>query len=69
MHAVTLSAKYQLCIPKPIRDQMHLRAGQQFVFLTKEDGLHLVPKRNINSLKGLLKGANVTNVRDRKDRV
>jgi AbrB family looped-hinge helix DNA binding protein len=69
MHTATLSAKYQLCIPKPVREQLHLQVGQQFVFIAKGNSLHLVPKRNMDSIRGLLKGANTNNVRDRKDRV
>jgi len=69
MQIATLSAKYQISIPKPIREQLHLEAGQQFIFIAKGNGLHLVPKRSIEQVKGILKGANTNNVRDRKDRI
>lgn len=68
MQVATLSAKYQISIPKQIREQLHLEAGQQFIFLAKGNGLHLVPKRNFEQIKGLLKGANTNNIRDRRDR-
>lgn len=69
MQTATLSAKYQICIPKLIREQLHLKIGQQFLFIAKGNSLHLVPKRSIKDVKGLLKGANPDNTRDRKDRI
>lgn len=69
MNTATLSSKFQICIPKEIRESLHLKSGQQFIFLTKGDGIYLVPKRNISDLKGILTDANPKNYRDRKDRV
>jgi len=69
MHAATLSSKFQICIPKAIRKQMQLHAGQQFVFLTKGDVLYLLPKKDINEVRGILKGANTSNYRDHEDRI
>jgi AbrB family looped-hinge helix DNA binding protein len=68
MTHATLSEKFQISIPKAIRDQLKLRAGQQFVFVTKGDSITLVPKRTAAELRGLLRGADTSNVRDRKDR-
>lgn len=67
MQTATISAKFQICIPKHIRDTMDIQPGQVYIFLTKGDCIELVPKRNINDLRGLLKGANVQDVRDRSD--
>lgn len=68
MQVVTLSSKFQICIPKQIREQLHLESGQQFILIAENNGLHLVPKRNIKDMKGILAGANKENVRDREDR-
>ncbi len=64
----TLSSKYQLVIPKAVRDELDLVAGQQFTLLTKGQVIELVPLRSVASARGMLKGANPENYRDRKDR-
>lgn len=67
MFAATLTSKFQVSIPKAIRERMALSAGQQFLFIPKGDTLVMVPKRDIASLRGALKGANPENWRDRDD--
>lgn len=68
MLSATLSSKFQIVIPKALREQLHLEAGQQFVFVATGNVINLVPKHDIKQLRGLLKGANPENVRDRQDR-
>lgn len=67
MHAATLTSKYQICIPKAVRERLLLKAGQQFVFVTKGETISLVPKRDIAALRGILRGADTADVRDRAD--
>lgn len=68
MISATLSSKFQIVIPKALREQLHLEAGQQFVFVAKGNVINLVPKQDLKQLRGLMKGANPENVRDRQDR-
>ncbi|MBI5444537.1 MAG: AbrB/MazE/SpoVT family DNA-binding domain-containing protein [Deltaproteobacteria bacterium] len=68
MHTATLTSKFQLCIPKAIRERLGLKAGQQFVFVTSGETIRLVPRRSIEELRGLLRGADPEPVRDRGDR-
>lgn len=68
MHAVTISSKFQICVPKEIRDQLHIVPGQQFIFVVKGNVIELVPKRIIKELRGILAGADTKNIRDRTDR-
>lgn len=68
MHTATISSKFQICVPKKIREQLHIKPGQQFVFIAKGNCLELVPKRDITDLRGILAGANTKNTRDRNDR-
>jgi len=68
MSSATLSSKYQLSIPKAIREQLHLQAGQKFSVVAKGSVIELVPIRNIESARGMLKLANPDNYRDRQDR-
>ncbi|GAB6040465.1 AbrB/MazE/SpoVT family DNA-binding domain-containing protein [Endothiovibrio diazotrophicus] len=67
MEAATLSSKYQIVIPKAIRDRLHLNPGQRFVFVTKGDVISLVPLREMDQLRGIAKGADTAGIRDRSD--
>jgi AbrB family looped-hinge helix DNA binding protein len=69
MTHATLSEKFQLSIPKAIRERLRLRAGQQFVFVTKGDTITLVPRRTADEVRGMMKGAGTDELRDRKERV
>ncbi|MGB4246727.1 MAG: AbrB/MazE/SpoVT family DNA-binding domain-containing protein [Pseudohongiellaceae bacterium] len=64
----TLSSKYQISVPKLIRDELHWEAGQEFVFIPKGKGVLLMPVPELAQLVGLAKGANTENFRDRQDR-
>lgn len=65
----TLSAKFQISIPKAIRTAQHWKAGQTFAFIPKGTGVLLVPVPKREALAGIAKGASATDYRDRADRV
>ncbi|MEI6329635.1 MAG: AbrB/MazE/SpoVT family DNA-binding domain-containing protein [Pseudanabaena sp. ELA645] len=72
MLEVTLSQHYQISIPQEIRDLLSLQVGQKFSVVLKNDSITLVlqsPQSSIQSFRGVLKGANTHNVRDRSERV
>ncbi len=56
MHAVTLSPKYQVVIPLPVRRAMRLRPGQKMQVVEYEGRIELIPDRDIAELRGFLKG-------------
>ena len=64
----TLSSKFQISIPKAIRDEVHWEAGQEFVFIPKGRGVLVMPVPAFAELAGIAKGARKENYRDRKDR-
>jgi len=68
MFSVTLSPKFQLVIPKPVRKAMELRAGQKMQVIEYEGRIELIPERDITELRGFLKGIN-TDVKREEDRV
>jgi AbrB family looped-hinge helix DNA binding protein len=63
----TLSAKYQISIPKEVRDAQRWHAGQEFVFVPKGKGVLVIPVPTFDELKGMAKGADPEDIRDRKD--
>ncbi len=56
METVTISPKYQVVIPKSIRDRLKLRPGQKVQAILYENRIELVPVRSPRELKGFLKG-------------
>jgi AbrB family looped-hinge helix DNA binding protein len=64
----TLSSKFQISIPKSIRAARCWEAGMTFAFIPKGAGVLLVPVPGKRDLKGLARGANPENYRDRSDR-
>ena len=69
MKTATLSSKFQLSIPKTVRDTLSLVAGQKFTIITKGKIIELVPITTLESMRGILKGKNTSNYRDRQDRI
>jgi AbrB family looped-hinge helix DNA binding protein len=69
MTTITLSSKFQLSIPKAIRDEMQPQAGQKFAIIPKGDTIVLAPIRPLVEMRGRLKGADPDNYRDRTDRL
>jgi AbrB family looped-hinge helix DNA binding protein len=63
-----ISPKFQIVIPKEIRDRLELRPGQNVSLIEREGLITIVPQRPIRELRGLLKGADTTGYRDKTDR-
>ena len=64
----TVSSKYQVSIPKEVRDQLALRPGQKVAFIAKPEGVLIVPVPEREALAGMARGANPEGYRDRDDR-
>mgnify|MGYP001617878365 CR=1 FL=1 len=68
MTQAILSTKYQLVIPRDIRQRLHLRSGQKMMFLVKGDVITLVPERSLSELKGIARGIKPGVLREKKER-
>ena len=44
--SATLSSKFQISLPKAVREAQHWQAGQEFVFIPKGKGVLLMPVPN-----------------------
>ena len=60
METVTISPKFQVVIPKQIRERLRLRPGQKVQAIVYEDRIELVPVRPIRQMRGFLKGIETT---------
>ena len=56
MQTVTVSPKYQVVIPKEVREAMRIRPGQKLNVIAYEGRIELMLDRDISELKGFLKG-------------
>lgn len=65
MDTVTISPKFQVVIPKAMRERLKLRAGQQVQAIAYDDRIELVPVRPARSLRGALKGLDTRVPRER----
>jgi AbrB family looped-hinge helix DNA binding protein len=63
-----LSSKFQISIPKEVREAQAWKAGQEFVFIPRGHGVILMPVPSLDDLTGIAKGANTEGHRDRSDR-
>jgi len=68
MSAVKVSPKYQVVIPKQIREKLRLIPGQRLEALLYDNRIELIPVRPVKKLKGFLKGID-TSVDRETDRV
>jgi len=69
MATTTISPKFQIVIPKEVRDKLHLSPRQRLQVVEKGGVITLVPEVPLKSLKGMLKGMSKTDVREKKDRL
>lgn len=68
MATVTVSPKYQVVIPKDVRESMGIFPGQKIQVFTYQNRIELIPIKPMNKMKGFLKGIKTDVSRD-KDRV
>jgi AbrB family looped-hinge helix DNA binding protein len=64
METVTLSPKFQVVIPKAIRDRLRLRPGQKIQAIAYDNRVELIPVRRARELRGFVKGIDTTVDRD-----
>lgn len=68
MDTVTLSSKFQVVIPREIREELHLTPGEKLRVLRFSGRVELIPVRPINEMRGFLRGMD-TNIKRELDRL
>lgn len=68
MDTVTLSPKFQVVIPKRVRERLALRAGEKIEVISFDDRIELVPVRPMCKMRGFLHGFDPTFARELEDR-
>jgi AbrB family looped-hinge helix DNA binding protein len=64
----TISSKFQVVIPKPVRERLKLKPKQRLTVVEKDGMLILIPQITLESLRGMAKGAKIEDYREKKDR-
>ena len=64
MTAVTVSPKFQVVIPKAVRESLGIVSGQQVQVLSYRDRIELIPLKPMAEMKGFLKGIDTDVARD-----
>ena len=60
MDTVTLSPKFQVVIPRAIREALRLTAGEKLRVLRYADRVEFIPVRPIRQMRGFLRGMDTT---------
>ena len=68
MNNITISPKFQVVLPRKIREQLGLRPGQKLKAIAYGDRIELIPVRPVREMRGFLAGIDTTVPRD-EDRV
>jgi AbrB family looped-hinge helix DNA binding protein len=68
MSTVTISTKYQVVIPKAIREALDLKPGQKVQALVFDGRIELIPVRTMAEMRGFVRGID-TEVRREADRL
>jgi AbrB family looped-hinge helix DNA binding protein len=69
MTKVRLSSKFQVVIPREVREKLDLKPGEQIVIIEKAGVIHLVPQKPIKQMRGFVRGGDTENIRDEEDRL
>ena len=67
MRPVTISSKFQVVIPREIREQFGLKPGQKLAFIPYKGTLRVVIVPDIKEARGMLKGMNTEDIREEAD--
>ncbi len=64
MATTKISPKYQVVIPKNVREKLHLRSGQKMAVVAKGGVVYLIPEKPLEAFKGFLKGMDTRDIRE-----
>ena len=68
MTYTTVSTKYQIVIPREVRERVKLKPGQKFIVWEKGGVIYLVPSIKLQQMEGAFKGMDLSDIRDEGER-
>ena len=63
----TISSKYQIVIPREVREQFNLKPGQKLMFIPFQKSIRLVIVPSVEEARGMFEGINTKNLREEED--
>ncbi len=63
----TISSKYQIMIPREVREQFNLQPGQKVMFIPYKNSIRLVIVPSIKEARGIFKGIDTDSIREEVD--
>ncbi len=69
MDAVTVSSRYQVLIPKTVRERTQIKPGEKLQVLSFDDRIVLIRTRPMRKMRGFLRGLDPDFVREQDDRI
>lgn len=64
MTEVTVSSKFQIVIPKEIRESMGIVSGQKVQIMSYQGRIEVIPLKPMKAMRGFLKGIDITVIRE-----
>lgn len=64
MERATISTKYQVVIPKKVRDELGIEPGQMVQVIPYMGRIELIPIRSVKEARGFLEGLDTQIVRE-----
>ncbi len=64
METMKISARFQVVIPKKLRDALKLSPGQKVQMVAYGNRIEMIPLKSISEMKGFLKGLDTTAERE-----
>ena len=68
MDTVTVSEKFQIVIPKGVREDLKIKPGKRIVVIEKGGTIHLIPVGDIKEMRGFVNGVSSKGLRDETER-
>ena len=68
MSMVVVSPKFQVVIPRDIRERNGIKPGQKMQVISFDDRIELITVQEMNQARGFLKGCDSAFIRDEEDR-
>ena len=68
MPLVTVSPKFQIVIPREIRQRLRLRPGQKIILFEKNGIITAIPDQPLEKFRGIARGMSTDGLREKKDR-
>lgn len=69
MSTITVSSKYQIVIPKEVRESANIKPGAKLQMIEVDGIIQMVPVRPIHEMQGCFKGRELEYAREKKDRL